>query len=364
MSNVSQFTSKEDIYEQASLWISRIDRGLTEPEKQQLQTWVAASKGHRRILSELAELWDDMSVLTELNTLLSEQVTRPPMRQRVGRVVRQTRYGAAAAVVCTVLLLGLISDWSWLTGQDTSLAQTSRRVATAIGEQRSVKLGDGSIVQLNTNSIINIDFSGNIRRIELQKGEAHFAVAHDHYRPFVVVAGNNTVTAIGTAFNMQYTDTSAFELVVTEGKVLVRDKSAQGQLSDATALINPDASNSGQLLVSGEKASIQGQVSKRHSMTTDAMQQDLAWQQGMIVFKGEALEDALKEIGRYTPVNFKIADPTLRKKRVAGYFKVGDISGLLFALKNSFNIEHSRTSGMTIELTEMKAATPQAEHTG
>ncbi|QPG04846.1 FecR domain-containing protein [Salinimonas marina] len=361
MNNVRQFTSKEDIYEQASLWISRIDRGLTEPEKQQLQIWVASSNGHRRILAELAELWDDMSVLTELNTLLSEQVTRPRKHQWAGKFVRQTRYGAAA-VMCTVLLLGLVSDWSWLLGQDTNLAQTSRRVATAIGEQRSVKLADGSIVQLNTNSIINIDFSGNIRRIELQKGEAHFAVAHDHYRPFVVVAGNNTVTAIGTAFNMQYTDTSAFELVVTEGKVLVRNKSAQGQLSDATALINPDASNAGQLLVSGEKASIQGQVSKRHNMTTDAMQQDLAWQQGMIVFKGEALEDALKEIGRYTPVTFKIADPALRTKRVAGYFKVGDISGLLFALKNSFNIEHTRTNGMTIELTEMNAAAPPPVH--
>lgn len=352
MNNISQFTSKEDIYDQASLWISRVDRGLTKVEQQELNEWMAASNGHRRILFELAELWDDMSVLNELKNQLPNKLETSSKRQRAGKALQRARYGAAAAVVCTILLLGLVSDWSWLVGQNSSVAQNSRRVATAIGEQRSVKLADGSIVQLNTNSIISIQFSNNIRRITLQKGEAHFAVAHDHYRPFVVEAAENTVTAIGTAFNMQYTDEDSFELVVTEGKVLVREKITDSQASDATALINPDATKSGQLLVSGEKANINGEVGQRHNLSTDAMQQDLAWQQGMIVFKGEPLEDALKEIGRYTPVNFKIADPELRKKRVAGYFKVGDISGLLFALKNSFNIEHSRNTGMTIELTE------------
>ncbi|AXR05861.1 FecR family protein [Salinimonas sediminis] len=356
MSNVSQFTPKQDIYEQASLWISRVDRGLTHSEIQQLDQWLAASSGHRRILFELASLWDDMSVMNELSGLYplkSAQATLSSGKDHAAKWKRQARYSSAAAVAIVVLFLGFISDWSWLMGTDNTTAQVSRRLATAIGEQRTVKLADGSYVQLNTNSIINIDFSGGVRRIVLQKGEAHFAVAHDHYRPFVVEAGANTVTAIGTAFNMQLTDTDAFELVVTEGKVLVRDTTSAQDASDATALINPDATASGQLLTAGEKANIRGQVDQRQSLTSDAMQQDLAWQQGMIVFKGEPLEDALKEIGRYTPVTFKIADENLKQKRVAGYFKVGDISGLLFALKNSFNIEHKRVSGMTIELKEI-----------
>ena len=85
------------------------------------------------------------------------------------------------------------------------------------------------------------------------------------------------------------------------------------------------------------------------------MEQDLAWQQGMIVFRGEPLEDVLQEIERYTAVDFEIEGEALKQKRVAGYFKVGDISGLLFALKNSFNIEHKRVDTMTIMLSEPNA---------
>lgn len=349
MNNVSQFTSKEDIYEQASVWISRIDRGLSAAERQELDAWVETSNGHRRILFELASLWDDMSVLNQLSGLFPLKHSPEFSQQREIKAERRARYSIAAAFMAVAVMLGVMLDWSWLMPTDNSATHVARRVATAIGEQRTVKLDDGTIVQLNTNSIINIDFSGNIRHIELQRGEAHFAVAHDHYRPFVVQAGDNTVTAIGTAFNMQLNDDDEFELVVTEGKVLVRDKTSQIPASDATALIDPDDNIGGQLMVAGEKANVRGAVDARHNMTDDAMQQDLAWQQGMIVFKGEPLSAALKEIGRYTPVTFSIKDDTLKQKRVAGYFKVGDISGLLFALKNSFNIQYKRT-GMTIEL--------------
>ena len=85
-------------------------------------------------------------------------------------------------------------------------------------------LADGSKLHLNTNSVVTVDFSSTARNIVLLKGEAHFEVAHDTSRPFSVTAGNNTVTAVGTAFNMQYVDDNAFELVVTDGKVLVKDR--------------------------------------------------------------------------------------------------------------------------------------------
>jgi transmembrane sensor len=68
------------------------------------------------------------------------------------------------------------------------------------------------------------------------------------------------------------------------------------------------------------------------------------------VFKGERLEAVLAEIGRYTQVHFQISDESLKSRRVAGYFKVGDIDGLLAALKNSFNIEYEKVSDTSIQL--------------
>ncbi|MED5380542.1 MAG: FecR domain-containing protein, partial [Pseudomonadota bacterium] len=208
---------------------------------------------------------------------------------------------------------------------------------------------DGSKLHLNTNSVVTVDFSSTARNIVLLKGEAHFEVAHDTSRPFSVTAGNNTVTAVGTAFNMQYVDDNAFELVVTDGKVLVKDRFKASSSNESLFTKRPVAEE-GLLMFAGEKATVQGKVEARESMSQNDIDDDLAWQQGMIVFKGEPLEAVLAEIGRYTPVRFNISDESLRKRRVAGYFKVGDIDGLLSALKSSFNINYEKVTETSIEL--------------
>jgi transmembrane sensor len=85
-------------------------------------------------------------------------------------------------------------------------------------------------------------------------------------------------------------------------------------------------------------------------LSNEQVQSDLAWQQGMLVFHGEPLSEALKEISRYTSINFTLADDQVKQRRVAGYFKAGDIQGLLFALKNNFNITYSKRDDQTIVL--------------
>ena len=228
-----------------------------------------------------------------------------------------------------------------ITDEASLFINNNQKVKFILGEQKNITLADGSKLHLNTDSIVTVDFTENARNIVLLRGEAHFDVAHDTSRPFTVTAGNNTVTAVGTAFNMQYVDDQAFELVVTDGKVLVADRfntfNRQGSLFS-----NKPNSEEGLLLYAGEKAVVKGKVEEKENLSKNDIDDDLAWQKGMIVFKGEPLESVLEEIGRYTPVRFSISDEGLKRRRVAGYFKVGDIEGLLGALKNSFNIEYEK----------------------
>ena len=354
MSNVSKFTSKDDIHEEACLWVSRIDRGLTSEETDTLRDWLNASQSHRRILFDVARVWDDLSVLNELKGMFP---LRPQIKGETGKarkVLRQARWSVAAGFLLMAAAAAMMVDSYWL-GQNDTGYHLAQRIGTAIGEQKTLTLNDGSVVHMNTNSAIQINFDGERRLIDLIKGEAHFTVAHDASRPFTVTAGKNTVTAIGTAFNMQYTNNEAFELVVTEGKVLVQDKQNSVSREEIAEMIQKgNAFGNLKLLTAGEKANVDGELSDLKNLDTDAMEQDLAWQQGMIVFKGEALEDALREIERYTAVDFTIEGEALKQKRVAGYFKVGDISGLLSALKNSFHIEHKRVDAMTIQLSEQQ----------
>lgn len=347
MSNIRQFSSREDIQEQACLWISRLDRGLSDSEKAALNHWLGESNAHREAIMEYASLWDDMSALNELSGLFPRKQVKQDSG-RVKRLVVQARWSVAASFLFMALAAGIVVERTWF-NTPVEVASTSQKVVTGVGEQKSLTLADGSEVHLNTNSVVTVTLSDKAREIVLLKGEAHFTVAHDKRRPFTVTAGNNTVTAVGTAFNMQYVNDNAFELVVTEGRVLVKDRFAQTQSSRSLFSSEP-VIGEGLLMFSGEKAIIRGEVENKKNLTQNDIDDDLAWQKGMIVFKGEPLEQALAEIGRYTSLRFSISDDRLKQRRVAGYFKVGDIDGLLNALKNSFNIEHEKINETTITL--------------
>jgi len=91
---------------------------------------------------------------------------------------------------------------------------------TAIGEQRLVRLSDGTRVSLNSDSQVVVDYDTVQRRVRLKRGEAFFEVAKDMERPFIVSAGAREVTALGTAFVVRYEE-GRTAVTLVEGKVAV-----------------------------------------------------------------------------------------------------------------------------------------------
>ena len=346
MNNIKEFSSKQDIQQQACEWISRFDRGLSEIEESRFSDWVNISQTHRQCLFDIAQTWDELSVLNELSTLF-------PLRNnhvhKKNIFAHRKNFGIAAslAIVFVSCLVWLVNSQLLSSITDSSLLVLSAE--TSVGEQRVLSLTDGSFIHLNTDSSVLVDFSDKRRYVHLLRGEAHFEVAHDEMRPFIVKAVNNTVTAVGTAFNIQITSAKKFELLVTDGKVLVNNKQVNNHISTNTELSHPPE-GLGELMIAGQKAVISQQSIQQLTLSNKQVQSDLAWQQGMLVFHGEPLAEALKEISRYTSINFTLADEQVKQRRVAGYFKAGDIQGLLFALENNFNIIYSKRDDQTIVL--------------
>lgn len=343
MNNVQTFSSKQDIQQQACEWISRFDRGLSELEDKAFSDWVNISNSHRQCLFEVAQTWDELSVLNELSTLFPLQDNHSGRAKRLS--IRKTLAIAASFV--------FVSCLAWLsTPNISSIGDPSLLVLdaeTSIGEQKVVSLADGSVIHLNTDSLVIVDFSNTQRNVNLVRGEAHFEVAHDESRPFIVKAADNTVTAVGTAFNVQINNAHQFELLVTDGKVLVKNQLDNLPIIPAEESSHP-LESSGELMVAGQKAVVSQQSIQQLTLSNQQVQNDLAWQQGMLVFHGEPLAEALQEISRYTSINFTLADEQVKQRRVAGYFKAGDIQGLLFALENNFNIVYSKQDDQTIVL--------------
>ena len=333
MSKVVEFPNKEQIHEQASVWIARLDRGLNAEEQQALGDWVRQSREHRRVLFEMAALWDRMDNLARLADLFdAPQRAKPPARV----------YMAMAA---SVMLTALAFAWSWtyLAGRHQVLEGVYE---TAIGEHSRVNLPDGSLLVLNTNTRVSVTYDTAYRLFVLERGEINIDVAHDQARPLSVVAGDRVVQAVGTAFNVKMFNEREVELLVTDGKVLVAKRQPDTAAIDAPARLAETAMAvaKGEKVVLGSAQEAVAQVAE-----TDIAAQ-LSWREGNLIFRGESLEQALTEITRYTSVEFEVMDEHIKQERIAGLFKAGDVDGLLATLTRNFNIESERLNDNKILL--------------
>jgi len=364
MDNVSQLFSKDNlkdnnIQEVACLWISRMDRGLSTTEQQQLSSWCAQSKLHHSALLEMASYWDDLSVLNELSALFPLAETKEKNKRN-----KFTAFAVAASIaIVSILSINTLTNESFLpflpSLNEQALSQT-QTFSTQVGEQTSFTLKDGSQIQLNTNSLISVQYTTKQRLLTLVRGEARFDVAKDINRPFTVIVGEKSFTALGTIFNVQKNNHKAMELVVTEGKVLISKATTQVDeikktLVQSNTVLEATYLNAS-LVVSGERAIIAEHSTSTNTtpiekVSLDQIHRDLAWQQGMLIFEGEPLSTALSEVSRYTNSTFEIVDSELANIHVAGYFKAGDTEGLLMSLQSNFGINFSRKADGTIILT-------------
>ena len=333
--------------EQAGLWITRLDRGLSPSEQVELQAWLAADTAHRTALLEMAALWDRTDELGEQLARLSPLV-KMPTEGSTWRMRPVPAALAALTIACAGYWFGFGQDSTsryQAAPASTHDPQPLREVEiyrTAIGEQRTVKLPDQSVVTLNTATLLHVHYSNSDRTLELIQGEAHFEVAKDD-RVFTVRAGETEFKAVGTAFNIRINTPSRTELTVTEGRVRVFVPPAAG--SDRSAEqggVLPPAEATQLVVDAGMEVVIGSTVQVVERLQPKKLEVTLAWKQGMIAFDGQPLEQAVLEVSRYSDVHFVIADAAIKQIPVSGYFKVGDVDGLLAALRTSFDIDAVR----------------------
>ncbi len=203
-----------------------------------------------------------------------------------------------------------------------------QRLETALGEQRSVVLADGSLVTLNTSSSIEVHMAKDRRSVKLLAGEALFQVAHDAARPFDVTTGETTVRAIGTQFNV---DRRAARTTVTvvEGRVAVFT-TPEGVRQEAQTRLPLEA---------GEQLTLAPR-SARHPVRADVATA-IAWTQRKLIFEHRQLGEVAEEFNRYNRQVIEIQSVELRHQEVTGVFQANDPASFLTFL--------SRLPGVAIE---------------
>jgi transmembrane sensor len=190
---------------------------------------------------------------------------------------------------------------------------------TQVGEQRFVTLEDGSRVRLNTDSRFELRFSKRERRIDLDRGQAFFEVAHDRSRPFVVRIGNAQVTALGTRFDVRR-ENSDVRIVLAEGAVAVTDGNNPGPAP--------------QRLMSGQAITLApGRAARPEPIDVDVA---TAWTTGRTIFTDTPLEAAVAEVNRYTKRGILLDAPAFATAKVNGAFETGDVAAFVAAVTALF----------------------------
>lgn len=247
-------------------------------------------------------------------------------RARRPKVVRFDRRLVAAGLVAAVAA-PLGGAWWW-----SRRREDDQLIQTALGEQRTLTLADGSRVTLDALTVMRVRYTPGLRSIDLAAGRAYFEVAKDASRPMRVRAGPRTVTALGTAFSVRREPRETI-VVLAEGKVSVSNhESAQ-----ALAVMHP-----GQTMVLGDGLG----VSPPSAVDLDRA---LAWRRGQVVLDNVALADAAAEMNHYSTLQVVVADARLRSLRVSGTFNAGDSAAFVEAVQSYFPVRVEKRAA-TVEL--------------
>lgn len=356
--NVSAFDKPKSVQAQASAWLAKLDNDNPSSEDlQAFKRWVNTDKAHVAAFKKVAAAWDELNILTRLPMLLEQKALQckeqtkeqnqkenrhQPAAPIFGITMVSFRHIAVAATIVMGVMLGLQQYFS---------SPQQATYWTAVGEQKTITLPDNSVVQLNTNSRMQLDYQGEVRAIYLHQGEAHFTVAKNPDRPFEVYAGTGLVRAIGTAFSVALNDNSdEINVVVTEGIVEIAPEIISPAISPQANTIGIEASAA---KVLADKPAIKNQrVSAGNAAVFDSdkvrtiekveqaeMLQLLAWQQGLLIFSGEPLEDVVAEISRYTDTKIIIKSEEARALRIGGQFNVADTRAIFSALEKGFGLK-------------------------
>lgn len=342
-----EFPDPKTIESEAAAWIARLDRGgLSEEECVAVREWAGRSPEHYASIRRLADIWSDLDSLAEILDGVEpyapvREVRRSP---NPSAWLTPVRAGVFASVIIAVVIGALFSNSDYYRAVTTRESSWLASYLTAIGKQQTVTLRDGSRVQLNTDTIVEVDFDDRQRQARLVRGEALFEIIPDQSRPFLVRAGTSVIRAVGTAFVVKLTG-DEMELTIKEGRVELKSlkddtqNRAKKELTIASALID-----------AGQTVKLNKKIQTLEETTEEEMDRKLAWRDGLIIFSGEPLNYVVEEIGRYTPVKFVITDPELSMLRIGGRFKIGETDAMLEVLETGFGVYIERGSNDLVYL--------------
>ncbi len=316
---------QEAIEDQALDWlIRRNGEDWTEDEQVELNAWLEESMAHKAAFWRADHLWRQADRIRSLGIDAHADVEQPEAEPR-----RRWWPAAMAAGLVAAIGIGGISLGPKFFEQppaQTQLAQQAR-FDTPVGGRRVVPLVDGSKVELNTRTILRTAVNRTRREVWLDAGEAFFEVARRAGEPFMVHAGRQTITVLGTKFSVRR-DEDRVTVNVLEGRVRVDD--GEGQMAHAA------------IITAGDTAISRGTSTLIAAKSEERVESALAWRDGMLRFDHAPLAEVVAEFNRYNRTRLVVIDAQAATIPIGGSFEVSSVDSFTRLLRDAYGLKIDR----------------------
>jgi transmembrane sensor len=278
-------TDEANTIDEAALgWIVRLREADFE-DWEGFETWLLAYPENALAYHRLADAERRLEPLFAPPSAPARPVAAAPMRSGLRLRPFFASGAAAAAAVAAILTVRVM----WAT-------PAFYEVRTRPGEQRELRLAEGSSIQLNGATSIRLD-RDDPRYAELNHGEAMFTVRHDASRPFTVRLGDDRLVDLGTRFDIARTS-SRTDVSVAEGAVLYNPSGERVRLEAGDTL----------RIAEGRAVAVRGGATPGEVG---------AWRKGRFVYDGDPLSRVTADLSRYTGALIHL-DPALGDETFRG----------------------------------------------
>lgn len=312
----------------AAAWLAERDDGLSEERQREFDAWCSADPRHAAAVARLDATWSALLQLRDYRPSArvhpDPDILAPRRLPRLLAFSRPLLFAAAAAIA-------IVAVWQWPRAKSPPPPVLAETYATTVGGYERLTLSDGSVLQLNDSSEVRVQFTDTERRLHLVRGQAHFTVAKNKSRPFIVSTPAVAVRAVGTAFDVRLA-AKGVEVLVTEGIVQL----------DRAAPATPSAGSSSSPLVSaGWLAVIPHEATAAPTLTPvdpAALHEALSWQGPRLVFVETPLADVIAQFNRRNQIQISLGDPSLANLPVGGSFRAENVDAFVRLLTTSGDI--------------------------
>lgn len=339
MTGVEYSDRKGAMREVAATWFAVMRGPDAEARRAQFEAWLAQDPLHRDAYSRIAEIFS-----------LGKGLAAPAPQQPPESAIRD-RGRARYLIVPLSLLIATLGSGAWILTRSASypssqsvMAETVRvavnaRYATRRGQISRIRLADGSVVTLDTNSAIDVAFDQANRHLRLRSGRARFDVAHED-RPFVVSAGNGSVTAHGTVFDVAMQSSGTVAVRLLRGMIDVALPGGTSRTPKRQPLV--------ERLSPGQQVVMVGLTLT--SARTLPSPIDANWPIGELECDRAPLATVARAANRYSTVRIVFADPALGDLRVSGAIRIDDARKLADRLALLFDLRVDRSDPAQVVL--------------